>query len=111
MRLRSSLKSGLESLDSKQVLQPFSPEYASTNEDYHRWLGFLVFSFGAICAGIAGTTNFAGVAALRFLLGAAEAGIFPGMIFFLSFWYRPEERATRIAAFLCSATLAGAFGG
>ncbi|KIW88700.1 uncharacterized protein Z519_10746 [Cladophialophora bantiana CBS 173.52] len=75
------------------------------------WLGFLVFSFGAICCGIAGTTNFAGVTALRFFLGAAEAGIFPGMIFFMSFWYKPEERATRIAIFLCSATLAGAFGG
>jgi hypothetical protein len=36
---------------------------------------------------------------------------FPGMIFYLSFWYKPEERATRIAGFLCSATLAGAFGG
>lgn len=76
-----------------------------------RWLGFLTFSFGAICCGIAGTTNFAGVTALRFFLGAAEAGIFPGMIFFMSFWYKPEERATRIAIFLCSSTLAGAFGG
>jgi MFS family permease len=48
---------------------------------------------------------------MRFFLGASEAGIFPGMIFYLSFWYKPEERATRITAFLCSATLAGAFGG
>ncbi|OQV09896.1 hypothetical protein CLAIMM_13973 [Cladophialophora immunda] len=77
----------------------------------NRWLGFLVVSFGAICCGIAGTTNFAGVVGLRFLLGACEAGIFPGMVFFMSFWYKPEERATRIAVFLCSATLAGAFGG
>ena len=49
--------------------------------------------------------------ALRFLLGAAEAGVYPGMIFYLSFWYGPRERAIRIAIFLCSATLAGAFGG
>lgn len=49
--------------------------------------------------------------ALRFLLGASEAGVFPGMIFYLSFWYGPRERAIRIAIFLCSATLAGAFGG
>lgn len=33
------------------------------------------------------------------------------MIYYFSFWYKPEERAVRIAAFLCSATLAGAFGG
>jgi MFS family permease len=76
-----------------------------------RWLGFLIVSFGAFCSGIAGTQNFSALTAMRFFLGAAEAGIFPGMIFYLSFWYKPEERATRIAAFLCSATLAGAFGG
>ncbi|KAF2636356.1 MFS general substrate transporter [Massarina eburnea CBS 473.64] len=77
----------------------------------NRWIGFLVITFGALCAGIAGTHNFAGVTALRFFLGAAEAGAFPGLIFYFSLWYKQEERATRIAAFLCSATLAGAFGG
>jgi MFS family permease len=74
-------------------------------------LGFLVFAFGALCAGIAGSRSVATITVLRFFLGAAEAGVFPGMIFYLSFWYRPHERATRIAGFLCSATLAGAFGG
>lgn len=77
----------------------------------NRWLGILIVGFGAICTGIAGANNFATVATLRFFLGAFEAGVFPGMIFFMSFWYKPEERATRIAVFLCSATLAGAFGG
>lgn len=77
----------------------------------NRWIGILVIAFGALCAGIAGTHNFAGVTALRFFLGASEAGSFPGLIFYFSLWYKPEERATRIAAFLCSATLAGAFGG
>ncbi|CAK7274525.1 hypothetical protein SEPCBS119000_006217 [Sporothrix epigloea] len=76
-----------------------------------RWLGFLVLSFGAFCAGIGGTTNAAGVTALRFFLGAAEAGVFPGMIYYFSFWYKAEERAARIASFMCSATLSGAFGG
>lgn len=33
------------------------------------------------------------------------------MIYYFSFWYRSEERAARIAAFMCSATLSGAFGG
>ncbi|KAI1262742.1 major facilitator superfamily domain-containing protein [Xylariaceae sp. FL1019] len=76
-----------------------------------RWIGFLTIAFGAFCTGMAGTHNGAGLAALRFFLGAAEAGVFPGMIYYFSFWYKPEERATRIASFLCSATLAGAFGG
>ncbi|KAE8314448.1 major facilitator superfamily domain-containing protein [Aspergillus transmontanensis] len=76
-----------------------------------RWLGFLVISFGAFCTGIGFTHNFAGLAALRFLLGAAEAGAFPGMIYYFTFWYKPAERASRIAVFMCSATLSGAFGG
>ncbi|KAH8891607.1 MFS transporter [Thozetella sp. PMI_491] len=76
-----------------------------------RWLGFLVFAFGALCIGIGGAHNAETITALRFLLGAAEAGVFPGMIYYFSFWYRPRERASRIAAFLCSATLSGAFGG
>ncbi|KAJ5634119.1 hypothetical protein N7528_001961 [Penicillium herquei] len=75
------------------------------------WLGFLVTAFGCLCAGIGGSKNVQTLMALRFLLGAAEAGTFPGMIFYLSFWYGPRERAIRIAIFLCSATLAGAFGG
>ncbi|CZR49547.1 uncharacterized protein FPRO_15906 [Fusarium proliferatum ET1] len=77
----------------------------------NRWLGFLIFVFGSICAGIGGIHNFAGISAMRFFLGAAEAGVFPGMIYYFSFWYKPEERALRIATFLSSASLAGAFGG
>ncbi|KAE8378532.1 major facilitator superfamily domain-containing protein [Aspergillus bertholletiae] len=76
-----------------------------------RWLGLLVIAFGAFCTGIAFTHNFAELAALRFLLGAAEAGAFPGMIYYFTFWYKPVERASRIAVFMCSATLSGAFGG
>lgn len=61
--------------------------------------------------GIGGAQNYHTVGALRFFLGAAEAGVFPGMVYYLSFWYKPQERALRIAAFVCSASLAGAFGG
>ncbi|KAF5864521.1 hypothetical protein ETB97_007353 [Aspergillus alliaceus] len=75
------------------------------------WLAFLVTGFGSLCAGIGGAKNVPTLMALRLLLGAVEAGVYPGMIFFLSFWYGPRERAIRIAVFLCSATLAGAFGG
>jgi MFS family permease len=74
-------------------------------------LGFLVVAFGEFCTGIGFTHTYAELAALRFLLGAAEAGVFPRMIFYFTFWYKPGERAIRIAIFLCSATLSGAFGG
>lgn len=40
-----------------------------------------------------------------------RAGLFPGLVYYLTFWYRTEERSVRVAAILASATLAGAFGG
>ncbi|KAH0427677.1 major facilitator superfamily transporter [Colletotrichum camelliae] len=87
---------------SNLALKVFSP---------NKWLGFLIIGFGSFCTGIGGANNFASVTVLRFFLGAFESGVFAGMIFYMSFWYKPEERAFRIAIFLGSATLAGAFGG
>lgn len=76
-----------------------------------RWIAFLMFTWGALSMALAGTTNYASITAVRFLLGAAEAGLFPGFVYFLTFWYRPEERSLRVALILASSTLAGAFGG
>lgn len=94
-----------------------------------RWIAFLMCSWGAITMGFAGAKSYAGVVVVRFLLGVFEAGefgkpstfniatlitpqgLFPGLVYYLTFWYRPEERSIRVAAILASATLAGAFGG
>lgn len=76
-----------------------------------RWLAFLMFSWGAITIGLGGVHNFAATAAVRFLLGMFEAGLFPGLVYYLTFWYKSDERSVRIALILASATLAGAFGG
>jgi MFS family permease len=48
---------------------------------------------------------------LRFLLGVADSGLTPGLVFFLTFWYRAHERSLRIALFFASASLSGAIGG
>ncbi|GAB7346466.1 hypothetical protein MBLNU457_5157t1 [Dothideomycetes sp. NU457] len=76
-----------------------------------RWIAFLMLSWGACTMGLGGSKNFATVTVIRFLLGVFEAGLFPGLVYYLTFWYRPEERAFRVAVILASATLAGAFGG
>jgi MFS family permease len=76
-----------------------------------RWLAFLMFSWGAITMGLGGVHSFPATAGVRFLLGAAEAGLFPGLVYYLTFWYRNDERSVRVAFILASATLAGAFGG
>ncbi|KAJ3755737.1 MFS transporter [Lentinula raphanica] len=73
-----------------------------------RWIALLMFSWGAMtmCLGAASSLT-----AVRFLLGMFEAGLFPGLVYFLTFWYKPNERAIRVALILACATLAGAFGG
>jgi len=76
-----------------------------------RWISILMFSWGAITIGLGGTNNFAGITAVRFLLGMFEAGLFPGLVYYLTFWYKNDERSVRVAFILASATLAGAFGG
>lgn len=47
---------------------------------------------------------------IRFLLGAAEAGFFPGVILYLTFWYPEKERARTIALFSTGGVIAGIIG-
>jgi ACS family tartrate transporter-like MFS transporter len=47
---------------------------------------------------------------MRFLLGAAEAGFFPGVIFYLTYWYPARERARTIALFALGGVSAGVIG-
>ena len=57
------------------------------------------------------TQNFSGFLAVRFFLGVAESGLFPGVVFYLSMWYKRAEQHYRVALFFSAASLAGAFGG
>ncbi|KAI1103876.1 MFS general substrate transporter [Jackrogersella minutella] len=76
-----------------------------------RWLAFLMVCWGAITIGIGGVHNYPQMTGVRFLLGVFEAGLFPGLVYYLTFWYKTDERSVRVAFILASATLAGAFGG
>ncbi len=49
--------------------------------------------------------------ALRMLLGLAEAGFFPGIILYLTYWYPSARRARAIALFMTALTVANVFGG
>lgn len=55
--------------------------------------------------------NFQGLAAARFFLGLTEAGLFPGVNYYLSCWYKRSEFGIRAAIFFSAAALAGSFGG
>lgn len=54
--------------------------------------------------------DFGGLTAARFMLGVFEAGLAPGLAYYVSFWYRANERSIRLAFIYSTATLAGAFG-
>ena len=55
--------------------------------------------------------NFSGLMAVRWFLGLTEAGLFPGVGYFLSCWYKRSEFGVRMAIFFSAAALAGSFGG
>jgi MFS family permease len=55
--------------------------------------------------------NGSGLIAARFFLGVAEAGLFPGVNYYLSCWYKRSEFGLRAAIFFSAAAFAGSFGG
>lgn len=61
------------------------------------------------CMGL--VRNFSGLMAARWFLGAAESGLFPGVGYLLSCWYKRSEFGIRMAIFFSAAAFAGSFGG
>ena len=76
-----------------------------------RWICRILVSWGAIAAATAFVQNETQLYILRFLLGAAEAGFFPGIILYLSFWFREKQQATTIAAFTAAIPFSYVLGG
>jgi MFS family permease len=76
-----------------------------------RWISRIMVTWGIISTATAAVTSFSGLVTVRILLGIAEAGFFPGIVYYFSFWYKKEEQALRTAFLLCSGLLAGAIGG
>ncbi|KAH6953817.1 putative MFS transporter [Ilyonectria sp. MPI-CAGE-AT-0026] len=82
-----------------------------------KWIGpgwfipAISLAFGLCSVFTAFVHNLSQACGVRFLLGAFEAGAFPGIAYYLSRWYRRSELAFRLAMYLVMAPLAGAFGG
>lgn len=70
------------------------------------WLARILLSWGAVTVALAFTTSHAMFTGLRFLLGVAEAGAYPGIIFFTTLWF-PQAYRARVMAIV---TLGSAFG-
>jgi ACS family tartrate transporter-like MFS transporter len=76
-----------------------------------RWMFAIMLVWGAISAANALVTNAATFFTLRFLLGAAEAGFFPGMLLYLTYWFPQSYRARFTADFMIGIPLAFVIGG
>ena len=76
-----------------------------------RWIARIMISWGVISAGMMFVRTPATFYVLRFVLGAAEAGFFPGVIYYLSHWYQEGQRARAIAAFMTAVPVSGVIGG
>ena len=75
-----------------------------------RWISRIMISWGIVSAAMSfaeGPYSFYG---LRFLLGAAEAGFFPGIAFYLSTWFPSEYRTRIIAWFMVAIPLSTVIG-
>ncbi|KAJ4264209.1 hypothetical protein NW762_005403 [Fusarium torreyae] len=76
-----------------------------------RWQSRIMLSWGIVTACTAAAHNAAGLYACRFFLGLAEAGMFPGIILQLSYWYRPDEIAVRCIWIYAVGNVSGILGG
>lgn len=87
---------------SNLVLKLFTPR---------RWIAFIAAAWGLIATLMGLVNSYGALIACRLLLGAVEAGLFPGLTVYLTFFYTKQELALRVGYLFVSAAVAGALGG
>jgi ACS family tartrate transporter-like MFS transporter len=76
-----------------------------------RWIGRIAITWGLLAVGMMFVRTAGSFYTMRFLLGVAEAGYFPGIVYYLSHWYPERRRARAISRFAIGVPLAGGIGG
>lgn len=71
----------------------------------------IMFLWGAVSVLMVFVSNSTQFYALRFLLGLFEAGFFPGIVFYLTFWFPARMRARALSVFYAGVAVAGVLGG
>jgi MFS transporter, ACS family, tartrate transporter len=74
------------------------------------WIARIMLTWGIIAAGMAFVTGPVSFSVMRFLLGVAEAGFFPGVILFLTYWFPRSHRARYIGLFMIGIPVASLIG-
>src|SRR5262245_7107840 len=74
------------------------------------WIARILISWGAVSLLTCLAQNVVQVYILRFLLGVAEAGFFPGIILYLTYWFRQREQARAVALFMAAIPVSNIIG-
>ncbi|GLY67475.1 MFS transporter [Amycolatopsis taiwanensis] len=75
-----------------------------------RWIARIMVTWGVVAIAMAFVPNSATLVVLRFLLGVAEAGFFPGIILYLTYWFPAAQRAKAVALFMVAIPVSTAIG-
>ena len=75
-----------------------------------RWIARIMITWGIVSAAMSLVNSPMAFYILRFLLGVAEAGFFPGIILYLTYWFPPSHRGKAISGFMAAIPLAGLIG-
>ena len=76
-----------------------------------RWIGRIMISWALIAGAMAFIHNATAFYALRFLLGVAEAGFFPGIVYYLTYWVPAADRARLMGTFMTAIPISTALSG
>ena len=76
-----------------------------------RWITIIMIFWGVCSAGAALVTDTTSFVIVRFLLGIAEAGFFPGVAFFMTCWFPARHRCRAMGVFFAFGAAAGIIGG
>ncbi len=74
------------------------------------WIARIMITWGLVATCMMFIKGAHSFYAMRLLLGISEAGFFPGMILYLSFWFPSQERAKAVAKFMTATSIAGVVG-
>jgi len=75
-----------------------------------RWIARILVTWGIVATAMAFAPNATVLIVLRFLLGVAEAGFFPGIILYLTYWFPASHRARMTALFMTAIPISTALG-
>ncbi|WP_158899246.1 MFS transporter [Burkholderia sp. L27(2015)] len=74
------------------------------------WIARIMFIWGLVCAAMAWVHSPLTFYVTRFILGIAEAGFYPGVVFYLTYWFPRRLRGQATAIFVIGIPLAGVIG-